>query len=176
MTPTPSYPATSPEKKRRPSPRPSPWVWPLALALALAAYHVWDFAFHPGGTGLRVALVSREETKAALARDPRAIVLDVRLHGDTSPFPRTVRVPRMQLRERLRELDRYRRARVFVLGASDSQGIEAAALLARRSFTRVACVRSPATARARLKGASPLRRALTSKDGLISLNENAKAP
>ena len=176
MTPTSSDPVASPEKKRRPSPRPSPWVWPLALTLVLATYHVWNFAFHPGGTGLRVALVSREEAKATLARDPRAIVLDVRMHGDASPFPRTVRVPRMQLQERLRELDRYRRARVFVLAASDSQGIEAAALLARRSFTRVACVRSPVTARARPKGASPPRRALTSKDGLISLSENAKAP
>ena len=156
--------------------RPSPWVWPLALALALAAWHVWDVAFRGHGTGLRVSLVTAEQARAALAADPRAFAIDVRLHGTTHPLPRAKRVPYMQLGARIREMERHRGARVFVLAASEEQGISAAAMLARRNFTRVSVVRDSPSARARAKAAAPSAGALTSKDGLISLNGNTQAP
>lgn len=156
--------------------RPSFWAWPLALAVALAAYHVWDLAFRGRGTGLRVALVTVEQAKAAIAGDPRAIAIDVRLHGETHPLPRAIRVPYMQLGSRMRELDRYRRARVFIVAATEDQGISAAAMLARLKFSRVALVRDSPSARARAKTSPPVPRALTSKDGLISLKENTDSP
>ncbi len=143
--------------ERRPSPRPSPWVWPLALAVALAAYHAWDLAFQRHGTGLRVAIVTVEQARAALAGDPRAIAIDVRLHGAADGLPRAKRVPYMQLVSRMPELDRYRRARVFVLAASEEQGVSAGAMLARRNFTRVSVIRPAPSARAKASATAPPR-------------------
>jgi hypothetical protein len=117
------------------------WTWPLVLALALATYHVWDLRFGSYATGLRVKLATRDEARSVLARNPKAIVLDVRLHGAPSPFARTVRVPYMELESRIDELKRYRGAQVFVLAGNEAQAVSAGALLARREFHSVACLR-----------------------------------
>ncbi|OGP80832.1 MAG: hypothetical protein A2Y95_11475 [Deltaproteobacteria bacterium RBG_13_65_10] len=121
----------------------SAWAAPIGLAFALAAYHIWDLRLRPLGTGLTFDLASREEARRALAQDPRAIVLDVRVHGGPSPFEKTVRIPGMELPRRLAELGPHREGRVFVLAATQADGAAAAALLARHSFRRVACLRPP---------------------------------
>ncbi len=129
------------------------WAAPIGLAVALATYHFWDLKLRPVGTGLTFELASREDARRALARDPKAVVLDVRAHGAPSPFGRTVRIPDTELHRRFQELARYRDGRVFVLAATEVDGVAAAAFLARHSFRRVACLRVPegpsAQARAR---------------------------
>ena len=126
------------------------WTWPLALPLVLASYHVWELRFRNQGTGLRVRLATRDEARKALARDAKAIVLDVRLHGATSPFPRTVRVPYMELESRIGELKRYRGGPVYILAGNEAQAISAGALLARHSFRAIVCLRdAPPAAEAR---------------------------
>jgi hypothetical protein len=106
------------------------------------------------GTGLSVRRVSQEEAERVMAKDPKAIILDTRLHGQDTPPGRTLRIPRMELDRRLGELEPYRESPLFVLAPSEPQAAEVAALLARDAFEGVACIRIPeaASAQARAGG------------------------
>ncbi len=132
-------------RETREGPRRSGWAIPVGIALLLAGYHLWDLRLRPTGTGLSVRRVSQEEVERVTAKDPNAIILDTRLHGQDTPSGRTLRIPRMELDRRLGELEPYRESPVFVLAPSEAQAAQVAALLARDAFEEVACVRIPET-------------------------------
>ncbi|MDP3939013.1 MAG: hypothetical protein Q8R92_12885 [Deltaproteobacteria bacterium] len=140
--------ATSPRRRRL-------WLLPAALLLALATYHFWDFYLRPTGTGLSVRMVDPDEAQREVGADEKAMVLDVRLHGDGSALARTRRIPRMQLENRIDELEEHKGDPIYVLAATEEDAAETAALLARLNFERVACIRVPPTAHARVGAVGP---------------------
>lgn len=130
------------------------WLLPAGLLLVLATFHLWDLYLRPAGTGLSVRLVDLDEAQREIEADEGAIVLDIRLHDDDSPLARTLRIPRMELERRMDELAAHRGKSVYVLAATEEDAAATAALLARRDFERVACIRVPPTAHARAEGAA----------------------
>ena len=126
------------------------WALPVGLALLFGAYHFWDLRFRPGGTGRALTLVDFEEAQKTLDGNDQAAVLDIRLHGTPSPLSRTLRIPSMELVERIDEIAPYRDAPLFVLAATDEEAAATAAFLARRDFNQVGCIQvdTPPTAHA----------------------------